>query len=375
MRRLEWANALRGIAALSVLVFHYAVVFWTRQDVAAGLARRPPLYDGDEGAPRWSLALAGAPVDLGATGVAVFFLLSGYVIAISLDRYSRAGFIVGRSMRVLPTYAAGYLVSCGFIWAMGDPAGELVPTRVLAGMVPGLPLLLGVTAPADGIVWTLIIELAFYGVCLVAYRSLTTRWPVLAAVALGCVAVQVLVPPPAQLVGSTLGGLTYVALLACPFLPVMLVGVALSARRRGQIGGRTTVVLVPSLAVVHVALLSSSAVVATSVVYRLSFVVAIGAFVGVWALGDALRQRRVTDFFADISYPLYVVHPVLGYVVLSYLAGAGFPAAAAVPAAAVAAMAAAWLLHVTVEAPTHRLGQRWARRLGYRPAQPSASLV
>ena len=59
-----------------------------------------PLYAGDTSAPRFARLLAAIPVEFGALGVALFFIISGYVIAISLDRYSRRGFIVGRFMRV-----------------------------------------------------------------------------------------------------------------------------------------------------------------------------------------------------------------------------------------------------------------------------------
>src|SRR5450759_1422587 len=111
MKRVEWANALRGVAALTVLVAHFGVVFWMNQTAAASLARRQQLYPGDSAAPRFARLLAAIPVDFGALGFALFFLLSGYVIAISLDRYSRRGFIIGRVMRVIPTYAAGFLMT------------------------------------------------------------------------------------------------------------------------------------------------------------------------------------------------------------------------------------------------------------------------
>jgi peptidoglycan/LPS O-acetylase OafA/YrhL len=88
--------------------------------------------------PRFARLLAALPVDLAALGVvALFFRISGYVIAISIDRYRRRGFLVGRCMRVFPTYAAGYLVTCAVVWAMSDPKHELVPMRVLAGAIPG----------------------------------------------------------------------------------------------------------------------------------------------------------------------------------------------------------------------------------------------
>ena len=111
VRRLEWANALRGLAALTVIGYHFGVAFWWRQAVAASLARREPLFTGTDGVPQWSRLLNAVPIDFAALGVSAFFLLSGYVIAISLDRYSRVGFLIGRTLRVLPTYAVGFLVT------------------------------------------------------------------------------------------------------------------------------------------------------------------------------------------------------------------------------------------------------------------------
>jgi peptidoglycan/LPS O-acetylase OafA/YrhL len=369
VRRLEWANTLRGVAALTVLGFHFAVAFWIHQDVSAGLARRDPLYVGDAGAPSFARALAWLPIDFAALGVGLFFLLSGYVIAISLDRYSRRGFLIGRCMRILPTYAAGYLVTCSVIRALSDPGRELSVGSVLAGSVPGLQFLTGTTAPGDGIVWTLIIELVFYVVCLVTHRTLTRRWQIIAGVAVACAATQWLLDPSP--LGSPQAGLSYVVLLACPFVPVMLVGVVLSAHRRGNLSRLSVALLVPLLAATHLTLASTTQVVATSLEYRLTFVSTIAIFTGIWTIGDRWHQHALADFFADISYPLYVVHPVLGYALLSVMTVHGVPAPVAVLAAAGIAISAAWLLHTLVEAPTHRLGQRWARSIAYSPGDPS----
>lgn len=338
---------------MTVLTCHFAVAFWISQDISAGLARRRPLYPGSTGAPGFARVLDSLPVDLAALGVSLFFLLSGFVIAISLERYSRRGFLVGRLMRVLPTYAAGYLVTCGVIWLMSDPNHELSPRSVLFGAVPGLALLARVSAPGDGIVWTLIVELVFYAVCLVTYRALTRHWQAIVAVAAGCVAMQWLLGSVA--LDPHLAGLAYVVALACPFIPVMLVGVTLSARRRERLSGRATAIVVPLLA-------ATTTLAPASVTYRVTFVVAMTAFAMIAAVGDRWRQHPVASFFADISYPLYVVHPVLGYATISLLTGHGVPSALAVLAASVVALVAAWCLHVLVEAPTHTLGRRWAGR-------------
>ncbi|WP_263729298.1 acyltransferase family protein [Cellulomonas sp. SG140] len=372
-RRVEWANALRGVAAASVLLFHFGVVFWVRQDVAASLARRPALYAADTGAPLLPRLVERSGVDLGGFGVALFFLLSGFVIAISLERYSRRGFIVGRLLRVLPTYAAGFAVTVLVVRLMGDPAHELSVAGVLAGMVPGLALATGVQAPGDGIVWTLIIELVFYGICLIAYRRLARGWVAPAAVAVGCVLVQLLVPAPHVIAGSAAGGATYILLLALPFLPVMLIGAVLSGARRAAVGRGVAWLVVVLLAATHLLLLSTSHVLPTTVGYRLTFLGAIGLFCALVVLGDTWRPNRTLGRLADVSYPLYVVHPVLGYALISVLVHHGTPAGLAVLAATVVVLGAAWLLHVTVEVPTHRLGRRWARRLSATPDAPVRS--
>ncbi len=129
------------------------------------------------------------------------------------------------------------------------------------------------------------------------------------------------------------------------------------------ISGYVIAIRVPVLAAVHVALLSSNPIVHTSLTYRATFVAMIVVFGCLCLWGGRWRAHPVTGFFADISYPLYVVHPVLGYALLYAFTAAGVRSPVALAATAAAAIATAWLLHVCIERPTHRLGTRWARRL------------
>ncbi len=359
--RFEWANMLRGVAALSVVVFHFGVVFWMSQDVGASLARRAPLYPRGTGAPAFARGLTLLHVDLGAFGVGLFFILSGFVIAVSVDRYSRGGFVVGRLFRIVPTYAAGYVVTCAVVFAMSDPAGELGVLRVLVGCIPGLGLLLGVPTPGDGVVWTLVIEMVFYGVCLVVYRRLTRGWVASILVASACAVAQVVLAR-IRPTGGPWDGTVYILELATPFIPLMLVGVLLSGKRRGQLRTRV-VAVVPVLIAVHTVLLHVSPIFHPDVSYHVGCLLAVALFVLGWWTGGRWRRSHVTDALADVSYPLYVVHPVLGYALLSVLTSRGLNPAFAVLAATAVALGAAFALHRVVEVPTHRWGRRLARRL------------
>lgn len=371
MNRANWANSLRGIAVLLVLFFHYYITFWVRQDTAAGLARRAPFWIGDAGAPAFARVLHKIPIDFGALGVALFFLLSGYVIAISLERYSRAGFVVGRLLRVLPTYAVGYLVSCSVVALMGDPRHELELAAILVGMVPGLNFIVVKGVPGDGIVWTLIIEMIFYAVCLIGFHRLTRGWIGVMTVAISCVLVQACFKPGH--LDTALGGAMYVLLLACPFLPVMLFGVVLSSLRRGSIGKRAGSALLVFLAATYVLLTSTSELVAADLVNCLTYLGAMAVFTLLFWLNDRWRGASVLDYLAKISYPLYVVHPVLGYAMLWVLVDRQVSIALALLATTTCAIGVAALIHYLVEQPSHRLGQRWARALSVASAEKTVT--
>jgi peptidoglycan/LPS O-acetylase OafA/YrhL len=76
------------------------------------------------------------------------------------------------------------------------------------------------------------------------------------------------------------------------------------------------------------------------------------------------RPVRVLDFLAAISYPLYCVHPLVGYSLLKVLMHRGLPFGAAVLVTMACVIALAWLVHKAIEAPTNGLGKRLSRRMG-----------
>ena len=53
----------------------------------------------------------------GAFGVALFFLISGFVIPFSLSRQRAGAFLVGRFFRIVPLYVVGFTISLAAIGA------------------------------------------------------------------------------------------------------------------------------------------------------------------------------------------------------------------------------------------------------------------
>jgi peptidoglycan/LPS O-acetylase OafA/YrhL len=138
--RLIELDALRGIAAITVVIFHY-------------LYRYNELY-GHEGIyTNWA--------HWGEYGVQLFFMISGFVIYWTLNRInSPVDFIISRFSRLYPVYWFCALISLLFINTLGLPGREIEAVSAIWNilMFHGY---LGI-ASIDGVYWTLAVELTFY---------------------------------------------------------------------------------------------------------------------------------------------------------------------------------------------------------------------
>lgn len=139
MKRLAGLDALRGIAALLVLAYHILTML--------------------PGHPVWAEAIA-STVDLGKLGVAIFFLISGFVIPFSLNN-GLAAFWIGRAARLLPALWLSIL----FCLALGEPLQSSTQLFANAFML-NLPLQQRYISDPY---WTLSWELYFYAIVSVAY--------------------------------------------------------------------------------------------------------------------------------------------------------------------------------------------------------------
>ncbi|MCB2078415.1 MAG: acyltransferase [Novosphingobium sp.] len=138
--RIEHLDAMRGIAALLVVVQH-------------GLERTTQYFD----AP-WIVLDA---VNLGRFGVVLFFLISGFVIPFSFrgDQPIR-NFAISRTFRLLP---ALWLSVALLLLVKGPaPLDVVIANMAMIARPLGLPEL-------SGVYWTLSYELGFYIVCALVF--------------------------------------------------------------------------------------------------------------------------------------------------------------------------------------------------------------
>lgn len=84
-RQIAFILKLRVVSALLVMVYHYCHFFWMNQSFCGKLANYLPVTD----VPWIANFLESLPINLGNLGVAVFFLISGFLMPIVAQNKTR----------------------------------------------------------------------------------------------------------------------------------------------------------------------------------------------------------------------------------------------------------------------------------------------
>ncbi|MDR6857577.1 peptidoglycan/LPS O-acetylase OafA/YrhL [Variovorax guangxiensis] len=353
-----------------MLVQHYAFGFWHYRPLVGDLVNAPAL---SEALPipnylRWLWTIQ--PFELGQFGVGLFFLISGFVLPFAFQNMGWRGFAIGRIARIYPTYAAGFICTVLGIWACSayfDRSFPFDPWRVAIHFFPGIHDLT-LSRGIDGIIWTLNIELKFYLVCLLAIPLFRRGSLKVFLIPLALSMLAWLAIGPVAAAGGSTAARGSVLWLAIFFIDFMFVGVVFHFWIRRWLSFWQGLALVAAL------LVAMHLVWWKSLPIKFEYAWSYGASLIFFSIAFRLRAstlfkpRRLTEFFADISYPLYVVHGVLGFAIIRVALAAGWPASAALAIAACLTVALAAAIHFIVETPTHKWGRRMAQHVSARRA-------
>jgi len=320
--RLRELDALRGLGALAVVLFHYTTRF-------------PDMFP--------DASHVGVRLDGGHYGVLLFFALSGFSIFFSLAHVRAAGdFAAARFARLFPAYWAAMAVTLT-VQAVADVPQFRVSVMDALVNITMLQSYAKV-ANVDGAYWTLAVELAFYTCMAVVWRlGLLDR---IERVLVGWLAVKWLLyfwpgmPEP------------IVALLVLRYVHFFAIGlvsyrVYCGSRSWRQQAGPiaailATIVLTETWDVLVVALMM------------------LGAFH--LALSGRLRWLCVRPmlWLGAMSYPLYLVHQQVGMTIMLKAGAAGIGPWGCFMLALATALALGWGIHRLIERPVgDRILARW----------------
>jgi peptidoglycan/LPS O-acetylase OafA/YrhL len=145
--RLYELDSLRGIAALIVVLYHYT----TRYDEYYGHSIEPLFY-----------------FPFGEYGVFLIFIISGFVITLTLDRTKHCSdFLVSRVSRLYPAYWMAITLTALTVWLFTLPGRQV---GFIATLINLTMLQDWLAVPrVDGAYWTLTIQLSFYCIMFLIY--------------------------------------------------------------------------------------------------------------------------------------------------------------------------------------------------------------
>lgn len=293
--RVNEIDLLRFLAAVSVVLYHYAF----RGYAADGLTTMPyPLL---------------APyAKYGYLGVDLFFMISGFVILMTAASGSLRGFVVSRLVRLYPAFWACCTLSFVAILAIGGARysasfGQyLVNLTLLSGVV-------GVKS-IDGVYWSLFVELMFYALValVLALRQIHRAEGLLAGWLLATAALDV----------WPLESLRF--LLVADYSPCFVAGaVCWLIRRDGASAARLALFAASWGMALHHATLYAAAIGphfqtvfdGRIVAATVSTFFAVMFLVAIRRTGRLGRMRWLT--LGALTYPLYLLHQKLGYMLFN----------------------------------------------------------
>lgn len=328
--RLLALDALRGVAALGVVLFHYLPYY-------------DKLYGHSFSAPE-SLAF-------GRYGVHLFFMLSGFVIFMTLERTRSAGwFGLARAFRLLPALWAGIALTWVTVQVIG-PEDRAVSLGSALLNITLLHEYLGYPH-VDGAYWSLVIEATFYLWIALLFYGLGT-WQRIKLVLWIWTLVSYASVIWWRAIPDSLDFLLK-DLLFTRYAPLFFSGMLMYRwHRHGKLEKFEMALL--ALTVGHCLLAYNSP-------YNLFVLACYGIFTLAVSGYLNILARPGLLWLGSISYTLYLVHQNIGYGVIDHAYNAGLPGPVGVAIALAIAIGLASALHYGVEKPALRGFRRWRAR-------------
>ena len=349
--RLANVDALRGVAALAVCLFH------------------------------WEHIGFGTPVNaqvfrFGMLGVELFFMISGFVIGLVAERSpSVPRFVLARAVRLYPAYLASVALTALYVLPVGKYGVETVLVNVT--MLQSFVDVPNITNPY----WTLAFEITFYS--LVAGLLAAGTFARIEIFALAWLALALLyrltIPGPLGFDdGHPLAQLGYIT-LAPQFAPFFVLGSMVLRIKRGCLGTLGRIAIAAALGMTlfgrdDFAQVSGAAYATAAVAMTVALWIAAHG-----SAGDGFIVRTLGRL-GIVSYPLYLVHCTVANLCILVLTPYPIGSAFAVMLSAPVSLLLAVCLHRKLERPLVATFQKFRQQqpgsiflIGSSRLQPTAT--
>lgn len=282
-------DALRGIAAMIVLISHY---IWAYAHYF-NLLTREKLY-----------------FKYGDWGVQFFFIISGFVIFMTLEKISSVKeFAIARFFRLYPVYWICMFLTLTFIYFLPFPNWGPFSFFVI---LKNLTMLQGFmkTSHIDQVYWSLCVEIAFYAImgCVFFFKKMRQIEVIcLLWLLLSFIVIYFDFPLKKYLV----------VLLILKDAPLFIAGIMFYKIRKGIATMWNHLLIVASFITYALTIYSDRMQNEMDLVPFVLLVIAFATFYYLMYNSSTVLRNPILLFLGSISYPLYLLHNVIGYCIIT----------------------------------------------------------
>ncbi len=357
-KKLDFIVFLRAFACIMVLLAHLWLLFWYGGG-AGGIFQYLKTTKPICGMSFVNITpyLVRLHLNFGSLGVATFFLITGFLAGLSLSSQSPLKYLQNKVLRIYPMYIVGFSITFLNIWIYTKATGH----EFLYGFTDWLRQvslfrdLLWVPS-IDELSWTLEAQIKFHFlIAIIAAVKKEHSGRTLVEVAM------VISVASALLALNKTRFLSYVILtrfseilgLASFCITYMLIGLILYQHYSKEWSTIKTIIV--GVLIYMCFVLSAMSYTDNAYDFILNYTIILVAFILLYSYSFIEQQKLINSkpvrFVADISYPLYIIHGLNGYIVMTGLYMGGVNPYICFGIAVTMFVFLAWLLHRLVELP------------------------
>lgn len=349
MNKVWFIQMLRGIASLSVVYNHIFALFFANETTINQFLhvvgyKLPQFASGNIFLQLFNILDQKLYFNPGFVGVYIFFLISGFVIPISIKNNGIKKFIISRGLRIYPVAIAGMSLSIFCICLFQLLYQNTVPRLDLTFILSNFTILLRYPFHQefiDPVLWTLEIELYFYIALIIIYnmKMMKNIKTIIILITIICISID-------GHYSNILKNIMF-----------MFIGTSIFLSYKNQISTIDNIINIIFIFILfQISWYTAEKVYFTLIFFTTFYSLII--FITLYKFRSHIRYSRILDFFGNISYPMYISHQIIGYALLAFLVFyINFYIAIAITFIIIIIIIA-YIFHIALEKPFKRLAKR-----------------
>ena len=247
----------------------------------------------------------------GILGVSLFFIITGYLMPLMLERYSRSGFLVNRVFRIFPVLIISLLLVGLFLYftqnitfSISSYFHSLTLSYEYYGVIPII-----------GVLWTLVIEVIFYLLMFMIGKITPVK----------LLSIQMLILTVIIVSIKNLDNYSLMLFATyAKYISMILIGTAIYLAFEDKCDiARKILYVVSSIILSYIGFYIVQINRGDTSTYNNigTFLLATGVFLVIFNLDISIFRSKFVKFLSNLVYPIYLIHVPVGLVSMLYMSG------------------------------------------------------